>query len=153
MKQIKFLRIDDRLIHGQVIVGWLPKLSPKQLLVVNEKIQNDFMRQELMSLSVPENITLSFSSPEEAADKIISDSCLLLTASPEDAWHCLQNGVAPEVFNVGGMHSKPGKEEIFEALHLDSQDRKYFKMIIDSGVEPVFQPTPQNEPLLLSDIL
>jgi mannose/fructose/N-acetylgalactosamine-specific phosphotransferase system component IIB len=51
------------------------------------------------------------------------------------------------------MHSRENKEEIFEALHLDQEDRKYFDLILSSGVSPVFQPTPQNDPVLLEDIL
>lgn len=148
-----FLRIDDRLIHGQVIVGWLPEIKPDRLLVVNDKISEDFMRQELMALSVPPEIDLKFFSTGEVSAEAVSEQSFLLVASPRDAWECLQKGIAPQRFNVGGMHSRDNKEEIFEALHVDSEDRHYFDKILDMGVVPVFQPTPQNEPLILGDIL
>jgi mannose/fructose/N-acetylgalactosamine-specific phosphotransferase system component IIB len=77
----------------------------------------------------------------------------LLVSSPKDAWACLEKGLTPLKLNVGGMHSRENKEEIFEALHLDQEDRKYFDLILSSGVSPVFQPTPQNDPVLLEDIL
>ena len=51
------------------------------------------------------------------------------------------------------MHSRDDKEEIFEALHVDTEDRRYFDMILNLGIQPVFQPTPQNEPMPSGDIL
>jgi PTS system mannose-specific IIB component len=148
-----FLRIDDRLIHGQVIVGWLPEIKPDRLVVVNDKISDDFMRQEMMALSVPPEIDLQFYSTSEIDDAKVSSDTFILVASPQDAWSCLEKGIKPRRFNVGGMHSRDNKEEIFEALHLDHQDRKFFEMILESGIDPVFQPTPQNEPVPLGDIL
>lgn len=153
MTTIAFLRIDDRLVHGQVIVGWLPEIKPENLVVVNDSVAEDSMRQDLMSLSVPPDIDLEFYSTSEISDDDVNESSFILVSSPKDAWECLQKGIEPERFNVGGMHSKEGKEEIFEALHVDDEDRKYFDLIIKSGVEPIFQPTPQNEPKPLGDIL
>ena len=148
-----FLRIDDRLVHGQVIVGWLPEIKPDRLVVVNDKISDDFMRQEMMALSVPPEIDLQFYSTAEIAADKVSVASFILVVSPKDAWACLEKGILPTRFNVGGMHSRDNKEEIFEALHLDHEDRKYFEKILESGIMPVFQPTPQNEPVPLGDIL
>ncbi|HNS08798.1 MAG TPA: PTS sugar transporter subunit IIB [Candidatus Ozemobacteraceae bacterium] len=148
-----FLRIDDRLIHGQVIVGWLPEVRPDKLLVVNDKISEDFMRQELMALSVPPEVDLQFYATADITADAVSEKSFILVASPRDAWECLQKGIVPRRFNVGGMHSRDDKQEIFEALHVDANDRKYFELILKSGVNPVFQPTPQNEPMPLGDIL
>ncbi len=152
-KVAAFLRIDDRLIHGQVIVGWLPEVRPDRLLVVNDKISEDFMRQELMALSVPPEVELHFFATSDIDIELVSENSFILVASPFDAWKCLQSGIAPRRFNVGGMHSRDDKQEIFEALHVDEDDRKYFELILDSGIKPVFQPTPQNEPMPLVDIL
>lgn len=153
MTNIAFLRIDDRLVHGQVIVGWLPEIKPDSLIVVNDAVVEDAMRQDLMSLSVPPDVDLEFFSTSDISDEDVGESSFILVSSPKDAWECLQKGIKPERFNVGGMHSKDGKEEIFDALHVDGEDRKYFDLIIKSGVEPIFQPTPQNEPKRLGDIL
>lgn len=150
---IKFLRIDDRLIHGQVIVGWLPVLAVSHLVVASEKVAADPLRQEMMSLSVPPGVSLLFIAPGQPPADPIPPDCLVVTGSPKDAWLCLQSGLVPETFNVGGLHARPGKTELLEALHLDQEDREFFARIIDRGLMPVFQPTPQNDPVLMSDIL
>ena len=152
-KEVAFLRIDDRLVHGQVIVGWLPRIKPQQLLVVNDKVNDDFLRQEMMALSVPPEIELDFKSTSELSVENIVDDTFILVTSPKDAWKCLQRGISPKQFNIGGMHSASNKEELFEALHVDDEDRKFFEYILESGATPIFQPTPQNEPLPLGDIL
>ncbi|MBF0543548.1 MAG: PTS sugar transporter subunit IIB [Candidatus Riflebacteria bacterium] len=149
--KIKLLRIDDRLIHGQVIVGWLPVLLVKALAVGNEKIFQDLMRQEMMKLSIPSSIELIFFSP--SSPQQIPYETLLLVSSPRDAWQCLQSGIIPEQINVGGLHARPGKTELLEALHLDDEDREFFTRLVDGGHMPFFQPTPQNNPVNMSDIL
>ncbi|MBF0405931.1 MAG: PTS sugar transporter subunit IIB [Candidatus Riflebacteria bacterium] len=148
---IKIMRIDDRLIHGQVIVSWLPVLSVSTLAVANEKIASDLMRQEMMTISVPSDIELVFFPPN--AVKKLPEDTLLLVSSPRDAWQCIQSGIKPVKLNVGGMHARPGKTELLEALHLDNEDREYFARLIDGGNIPFFQPTPKNNTVFLSDIL
>lgn len=150
---VTFLRIDDRLIHGQVIVGWLPVVDPTLIQVVNEKIVRDPLRQEMMSLSVPPSVELQFATPDEVSSTRLPFATLVLVASPKDAWSCTQRGIIPATFNVGGMHSRPGKTEIYEALHVNDEDRDYFQRLFQAGFQPVFQPTPQNDPEFLQDIL
>jgi len=151
---VHFLRIDDRLIHGQVIVGWLPNLGSTHIMIVNDRVAADGMRQEMMGLSVPQAVTLQFCSTRDAvAIGAAVPETLVLVASPRDAWLCLQAGLTPAVINVGGLHARTGKIELREALHIDGDDRTHFDLIMKSGLMPVFQPTPQNEPLPLGEIL
>ena len=137
-RPVRFLRIDDRLIHGQVIVGWIPFLNVPYLTVGNDKIAADSVRQEMMEMAVPADL------PEDN---------LILVASPRDAWLCLEAGLRPERFNIGGMHARPGKIELMEAFHADDEDRDYFAKILAREVAPFFQPTPQNDPIPLHEIL
>lgn len=153
-RPIRFLRIDDRLVHGQVIVGWLPHLQASHLLVINEKTAADSMRREMLSLSVPGTVRLLFATPtaiEQSPEFPLQT--LAVVGSPRDAWAAVQSGLVPEILNVGGLHSRAGREEIREALHLDAEDRDYLQKFINAGIMPVFQPTPQNEPEPLSEIL
>lgn len=151
--KVRFLRIDDRLIHGQVIVGWLPILEVECLTVINEKVSSDTMRQEMMGMSVPSEVSLKFFSPDNIEFAEIPEGSLVLVSSPKDAWICLQSGMLPETLNVGGLHSKPGKEEIMEAFHIDDEDRCYLIKLLESDTVPMFQPTPQNEPVPLTEII
>lgn len=149
------LRVDDRLIHGQVIVGWLPHLDVHHLVVVNDRVAADPVRQEMMALSVPEAVELHCCTCAEVAG--LADlpwfEALVLVASPADAVACLEAGLLPDQLNIGGLHARPGKEEIYEALHLDDDDRRALTRMIELGFEPIFQPTPQNEAIPVADIL
>lgn len=154
VNSVRFLRVDDRLIHGQVIVGWLPRLGTQAIVVANERVCADAMRQDMMRLSVPPDLEIHFQSPHQLAQLTgLPFECMVLVASPKDAWLCIQAGLVPETFNIGGLHAKSGKTEIFEALHLDDDDRAQFEAILKAGHHPVFQPTPQNEPVPLAEIL
>jgi mannose/fructose/N-acetylgalactosamine-specific phosphotransferase system component IIB len=151
---VRFLRIDDRLLHGQVIVGWLPVLDVPFLVVSNQKVAQDPVRQDMMSLTVPDGVTLLFRAPADPLDSItFTEETMMVVASPKDAWECLQSGIRPDRLNVGGMHAREGKQELLEALHVSEEDREYFDKIIKSGIVPEFQPTPQNDPVLLTEVL
>ncbi|MBI3039485.1 PTS sugar transporter subunit IIB [bacterium] len=153
-QSVKFIRVDDRLIHGQVIVGWLPFLKVNHVFVVNERVAADSIRQEMMLMSVPSHVSLQFKDPQGLVDspKLPSES-MVLVSSPKDAWHCFNAGLMSETLNIGGMHARPGKQEVFEALHLDEEDRDYLRNLVKNGIHLVFQPTPQNDPVSLNDIL
>jgi len=154
IRKVKFLRIDDRLIHGQVVVGWVPVLNVANIVVANERVAADPVRQEMMSLSIPPGIALYCYNPQNIPQDIdFGENTIVLVSSPKDALACLNSGLDPERVNVGGMHSKAGKIEIREAFHIDDEDRKFFSQILESGRVAEFQPTPQDDPIPLSEIL
>ncbi len=65
-----FLRLDDRLIHGQVIQGWVPFLKVEEIYVVDDKIADDQLQQKILSLSVPPSINVRFVKPDSASQII-----------------------------------------------------------------------------------
>lgn len=154
--QIKFLRIDDRLVHGQVIVGWLPKLEVKCIIIANSKISDDLMRQEMIRLTVPNEIDVYFAAPQNVCKSLseyIVFETLILVSSPKDAYECIINGIVPVTLNIGGLHARPGKTAVFDSLYINDEDKDYFYKLKNLGYKLSYQPTPQNEIIYLDEIL
>ena len=137
---IVLVRIDDRLIHGQVVVGWAQALRANHIIVVNDEIVKNDMQKFLFRMATPTDINLSVLSVDEAAQKIKErafddDTAMLLTKSPEDVYRIVKaGGRIPEV-NIGGMHFADDKIQLFDAIFVDKRDVEMLEKIHGLNIE------------------
>lgn len=131
---ILLARIDDRLIHGQVVVGWAQALKINHIVVVNDEIVNNDMQKFLFRMATPSEINLSILTIEEAAKYIKNrlfdnENVMLLFKSPEDVYKLLKSGGSIGEVNVGGMHFAKNKIQLFDAVFVDAYDVEMFEKI------------------------
>jgi|MTBAKSStandDraft_1061840.scaffolds.fasta_scaffold60020_1 PTS system mannose-specific IIB component len=138
---ILLFRVDDRLVHGQVAVGWKNALDANHLLVIdNEVAANEFDRT-LMEMSVPYDLRLNIMDEKEAARKVPSlarDSRLrsiVLVRNPDVVEHLTREGVRIEELNIGGMRFSPGKSQVTRAVYLDCDDVEKIKELARRGIK------------------
>ncbi len=153
---VKLYRVDDRLIHGQVIEGWVPELKINEIAVVSDAINSDETRKSIMRFSVPEYVDLFFYSVEEAAERIErkeneDKSMLVLFSNLKDAYYTLSKIKNVKFLNIGGIHYSAGKNfSLGKAIFLSPEDCQYLKMIDALGVKIEGRGVPSEEP---TDIL
>ena len=142
---IQLIRIDDRLIHGQVVVGWVKALDIQRLVVVNDEIAKNNMRRTLMEMAVPAGLKVNFYEVREAAS-VSKDSSqersLLLFASPTDVLTFAKEGGSVSSINVGGMHFGEGKTQVSKTICVDPKDLEAFKELKKMGVEMESRAVP-----------
>ncbi len=148
-------RIDDRLIHGQVVEGWIPFLNINEVVVISAASAVDEMKRTLMRLSLPEDIGLEVLDTAGAAKFLEAETkrssrTLVLAPGPAEVVELLNNGFKPESVNVGGMHYSVGKTQIGRALFLDESDVQSLKFIASAGVRLEGRGVPTDKE---SDIL
>lgn len=149
---IQLIRIDDRLIHGQVVVGWVKALSIERLVVVNDEIAKNNMRRTLMEMAVPAGLKVNFYTVAEAVTAAKDDSqdrALVLFANPMDVEAFAAAGGMVTAVNVGGMHFGDGKTQMSKTICVNSDDMKAFKALRQRGVELESRAVPGDlkEPL------
>lgn len=147
---IVLVRIDDRLVHGQVVQGWIPQLDPDEVLVVSRGVQTDEMRKTLMRLSLPDEIELKVMNPPEAAayvgaEKKDGPKTLILAPGPSEVAEMLDSGAAFSSVNVGGMHYSVGKTQMGKAIFLSAEDISSLKQIASKGVKLEGRGVPTDE--------
>ena len=147
---IVLVRIDDRLIHGQVIVGWGKVDRPDYILVVSDQIAASEWETELCLAALPSDIKGKVLSEVEAPAEINQmsldpESSFILFESPRSAFNVLNNGGKFSSINIGGMHSSKGKREILDYLYLDDEDAGYLKLMKNSGIKLDFRNLPDTE--------
>jgi mannose PTS system EIIAB component len=147
---IVLARIDDRLIHGQVTVGWGMRMKPDVIAVVSDRVASTQWECDLYLSTLPDDITgivLSVNDAPSIINDLIADSRLsyVLFESPKDAYQVVQSGAHLDSINVGGMHSVKGKREILHYLFVDDMDSYYLKELHARGVLLDFRDLPEHE--------
>jgi len=144
------VRIDDRLIHGQVIVGWGSYLNTEIIIVGNDEIVQSEEEIDLYKNSVPSSIELVFLTIEETADYFLDRKYgkrkyILLLESPFDALRLLNMGVRFDKINIGGLHFKKGAKQYLNYVFLNEEEIKCLKKIIDMGIILECRELPQSK--------
>lgn len=149
-----WFRIDSRLVHGQVIEAWLPYLRAHYLVVVNDVLANDLLRQQIMQLAIPERISVIFSSVSDVKDiyeqlrRNAQLAALFLVSDCRDAERIKEQGVDVPVLNIGNMHYAPGKEQICAHVALSPEEKDCLKHLEASGTILDFRSVPDDSPNL-----
>lgn len=136
---ISLLRVDDRLIHGQVVEGWVPFLKVDLVIVVSDAAAADEIQTALMKMALPPAVGLLVLPVAEAAASLSSPQlaqrkALVLVPGPSEALALVEKGVAVDRINVGGLHYTVGKVQLGRALFLDEKDRLALRSLAARGV-------------------
>jgi PTS system mannose-specific IIB component/fructoselysine and glucoselysine-specific PTS system IIB component len=137
---IVLYRVDERLIHGQVVVGWGATLNPQRIVVVDDELAASEWEQELYTLGLPAHLACDFLSVEDAHERLPalvqgSDRVILLTRDIRTMQRLAQNGCmkGAEV-NIGGIHAAPGRRPILPYVYLSDDEQKELRSLATSGV-------------------
>ena len=155
---IEVIRIDDRLIHGQIVQGWLKTVFVNRILVVSNEVANDEMQQALLSMAMPSTVELSIRNIKDASYEIINnvydnEKVMILFSNPCDIVKMIENGVKFNSVNVGGMHFVHGKKQLLSNVSVDSNDIRAFMKMISCGIELESRILPNDERHNISDTI
>ena len=132
------LRIDDRLVHGQVVIGWVPHCHAQAVVVASDAAAADEVQQALMRMAVPEGVELFVLGVADASRLLqaVGDErrVLVLAPGPLEALKLLELGVKVERVNVGGLHYTAGRVQLGKAIFLSYEDREALRAIAARGV-------------------
>jgi mannose/fructose/N-acetylgalactosamine-specific phosphotransferase system component IIB len=148
-------RVDDRLIHGQVTVGYCQKLRPSRILLANNAIAADEWQTQVYGSSVPPNIGVSILSIAESVSFLKGplgrkERILLLTGSLFEMSEVVRLGAPVERVNVGGLHFAAGKRKLLPFVYVDEMDLRALHKLDRLGVALAAQQVPGGKEYVLS---
>lgn len=152
-------RVDDRLVHGQVVEGWVPHLKAEELAVVSDEISGDEMRRAIMRFATPEGVDLKIMTVAEASAYLPEAArsqrkVLLLLPGLAEALALSGNGLAIPSLNIGGMHYSAGKNlSIGKAIFLNDADCAALRALSASGIRIEGRGVPSDSPLDLMEAI
>ena len=141
------VRIDDRLIHGQVCGFWIPQYSLERIAIVDDDIVNDEVKKTALKFGCPEKCKLSIFDTEKAADKFnrkIDEGIrvMILCNSPVPILKMAEKGYKVPFVTVGNMSTKPGAKQLKKTVFISEEEKDAFLKLIDMGVEVYSQMVP-----------
>ncbi len=161
---IKLLRLDERMIHGQVAIKWSRHLTVDRIVVANDGAAANPIIQKSLMMAAPTTCKVAIKSVEDSI-KLLNDpraaglKILLIASSPEDVLKLVQN--VPDIpkiniGNYGRVASKVNGEDrkAYAAnLYAYPDEVETLKKILDCGIETIYQTTPDEQPVPLKKVL
>ena len=153
---IKFSRIDDKLLHGQIVMAWTRHIGAEHIVVVNDESAKDSFKKMTLGLAKPAGIGLSVFTVEEAIKKLgagTKKKIMLIVGNTNDAWKLVENLPEIKEFNYGGIRQKENSKKYGSAVFLDDKDIENSKSILEKGVDIIVQQLPTHDVIHLKEIL
>lgn len=157
---IKEARIDDRLIHGQIVTAWIQETKARAILVADDKAAADSFQQSMLKLAVPQGIQLIIKSLPDAAALIARDKStvgvLLIVRSAMDAKALLDLGVKVERWTLGnitGRRSDQERKPILKYVFATQNDADALLAIQKAGIKVVAQSVPNESSYDIIELL
>ena len=150
-----FTRIDDRLIHGQIVQAWLPQLNVDEVVIPCTKRNQSLLNQGLLRLSLPYEYKLTILDAAAIA-KYAAQSrhrIFLLMDCLQDLADLITNGLQIHSVNIGGMHFKEGAQKLAENVFLNQEDKRLLQLVKDLGISIETRAIPSASSLSVSEVL
>ncbi len=149
MKNIVLTRIDDRLLHGQVVVSWIPSLKINEVLIVDDEYSKDDFMSSLIKESSPNDITVNVMSIEKSAEYLNLDNnrnnLLILSRNVENIYKLIELNVKVSTVNVGGLGYSEGRKKIINSIHMSDSELEILKKIELKGISVEIQMLPSDK--------
>lgn len=158
MANIKLVRVDYRLMHGQVVTGWLGRVSANSILIINDQLAADQFLSQVYLMAAPPGVKVDIVSLDEAntfiqSAQYIDKNLLILFKTIEDAYRGVLQSLPIEEIQVGGVDDAPDKKRVADVLAIDDKEIHMLKELRDKGLKVYFQVTTGHNEISLEKAL
>jgi mannose/fructose/N-acetylgalactosamine-specific phosphotransferase system component IIB len=156
---IALCRVDDRLIHGQVVIGWGAPLAVDRIALVDDAIRANAWEQEIYRMAVPASIALEFLTGQEAAGRLRAwdsgtERVFILAGEVATMAALVEAGEGLITrINLGGLHERPGRRERLRYLYLSDEEARDLRRLEAAGALVTAQDLPSATPVPLHELL
>ena len=152
------VRIDDRLIHGQVVLGWAKPLKSKCLLICDDDIAASSWEKELYISCVSDDLKALVLNVNQTCEYILNenndvDKTIILVKSPEVVYTLIESGYKPNTINLGGLHFMGERKEYLPYVYMDQSEINELSNLIDQNIFIFCQDVPSGKKYQFKDII
>ncbi|MCR1900005.1 PTS sugar transporter subunit IIB [Irregularibacter muris] len=148
MASINLIRVDFRLIHGQVITKWSKRVNANRMVIIDDKLANDPFMKDIYAMAAPTGISVEAYTLQDAVNmwkenEFGNGRLLVLFKSVTSAYEALKQGLPIQELQIGGLGGGPGRINVFSAISLDAEDVRQLREMEKMGTEVVLHIVPE----------
>ncbi|WP_454779861.1 PTS sugar transporter subunit IIB [Klebsiella michiganensis] len=152
---ITLLRVDHRLLHGQVAFSWTQYVGADCILIANDNVPEDELRKTTIKLAKPPSVKLVIKNINDAIESIksgVTDKyhLFIVVESVNDAWRIASAVEGIKSINLGGIKAKAGSKNISKAINFLPEEIEQLQQLVGKGVEVEIRQVPNDRKQLFA---
>jgi PTS system mannose-specific IIB component len=154
---LTLVRVDDRLIHGQVVAIWLKALNAKRIVIVDDRTAHDEFLREVITLAAPKGVPVEVLDLESGTDRVrdlaaAPEPIFVLMRSPLVALQLRQAGVEFPLLNVGGLGAGPSRKPLYRNISASPEERDAFRQLEQMGTTVELRIVENDRPVAFKSV-
>ena len=154
---LRLVRIDDRLIHGQVVAVWLRAVGADRIVIVDDRVAADAFLVDVLTLAAPAGVPVEVLDVASGAARVRAladarDAVFVLVKTPVTALALLRAGVPLDVVNLGGMGSGPGRRPLYRTISASDDERAALRDIEALGTPVEIRIAADDRPVPFASV-
>lgn len=154
---LRLVRVDDRLIHGQVVAIWLKAVGADRIIIVDDRTAKDDFLREVLELSAPRGVTVEVHDLEAGTERVRraaadSEPVFVLMRSPMTAVRLREAGVEFPVLNVGGIGAGPDRKPLYRNISASADELAAMRRLEELGTQVELRIVADDRPVAFSSM-
>jgi PTS system mannose-specific IIB component len=154
---LKLVRVDDRLIHGQVVAIWLRALGAKRIVIVDDKTARDEFLREILMLAAPPGVPVEVHDVAGGTERVrglVADPepVFVLMRSPLTAVKLREAGIEFPLLNVGGIGAGPGRKPLYRNISASPEEMEAMRQLEAMGTRVELRIVENDRPVMFASV-
>lgn len=155
---IKLVRVDHRLLHGQVAFAWTKNVGADCILIANDEVAKDELRMAALRMAAPSGVKLVIKNMEDSVSAILSGKTdkyrlMIILESIRDADRLTRGVEKIRHVNLGGVKSEPGKKQISMAISVSEEECEILRQMDARGITVEIKMVPEDKSQNAMDLI
>lgn len=154
---LKLVRVDDRLIHGQVVTIWLKALNARRIVIVDDKTARDEFLSEVITLAAPSGVVVEICDLASGIGRVRDltadpEPVFVLMRSPVTALRLREAGVEFPVLNVGGIGAGPNRKPLYRNISASPEELDAMRRLESMGTSVELRIVENDRPVAFRSV-
>lgn len=155
---VEMLRVDERMLHGQVAVTWISDIAPDSILIANDEIMENEMGKMALRMVKPNGVKMAIKSIDGGAE-VLNDpraanmKIFVIVRTLKDALRLIEKTNCIHKVNIGGVKKKEGGKLVAAAVYLNDEDLDTLQQLSEKVENVEFRMIPSDSPKSAKEVL